>query len=168
MNSLAHRLKIPNHWNYELGYYRNDDPNTWGWGNAEMQHYTDSEENVYVRDGMLHIRALHDRKSFPQDPNRFAEYSSGKINTKNHFSLQYGRIDIRAKLPTGDGLWPAFWMLPVEDVYGPWAASGEIDIMEAKGRLPDQPAALYISEVKWPTNRYIAGDIFPCGTDLRR
>lgn len=153
-----------NHWNYELGYYLNDDPNTWGWGNAEMQHYTDSEENVYVRDGMLHIRALHDRKSFPQDPNRFAEYSSGKINTKNHFSLQYGRIDIRAKLPTGDGLWPAFWMLPVEDVYGPWAASGEIDIMEAKGRLPGSTSGAVHFGGQWPTNRYIAGEYhFPAG-----
>ncbi|MEK8217021.1 family 16 glycosylhydrolase [Paenibacillus sp. FSL L8-0463] len=151
-------------WNYETGYYISDDPNSWGWGNAEMQHYTNSTQNVFVTGGQLNIRALNDHRSFPQDPNRYAEYSSGKINTKNHMSLEYGRVDIRAKLPTGDGIWPALWMLPENSVYGAWAASGEIDIMEAKGRLPGTTSGAIHFGGQWPVNRYIAGEYhFPQG-----
>ncbi|MEK4061583.1 MULTISPECIES: family 16 glycosylhydrolase [Paenibacillus] len=151
-------------WNYETGYYISDDANSWGWGNAEMQHYTNSTQNVFVTGGQLNIRALNDHRSFPQDPNRYAEYSSGKINTKAHMSLEYGRVDIRAKLPTGDGIWPALWMLPENSVYGAWAASGEIDIMEAKGRLPGTTSGAIHFGGQWPVNRYIAGEYhFPQG-----
>jgi len=151
-------------WSYEQGYYISDDPNSWGWGNAELQHYTDSAQNVFVQDGKLNIRARNDSKSFPQDPNRYAQYSSGKINTKDHFSFQYGRVDIRAKLPTGNGVWPALWMLPEDSVYGAWAASGEIDIMEAKGRLPGTTSGAVHFGGQWPVNRYIAGEYhFPEG-----
>ncbi|MBD2846361.1 glycoside hydrolase family 16 protein [Paenibacillus sp. IB182496] len=151
-------------WNYELGYYIGNDPNSWGWGNAEMQHYTDSAQNVFVQDGKLNIRALHDYQSFPQDPSRYATYSSGKINTKDNLSLQYGRVDIRAKLPTGDGLWPAMWMLPEDAVYGAWAASGELDIMEAKGRLPGTTSGAVHFGGQWPVNQYLAGEYyFPQG-----
>lgn len=145
-------------WDYELGYYINNDPNSWGWGNAELEHYTDSEQNVFLENGLLNIRALYEPKSFPQDPNRYAQYSSGKINTKEHFSFQYGRVDIRAKLPTGNGVWPALWMLPEDSVYGAWAASGEIDIMEAKGRLPGTTSGAVHFGGQWPVNRYIAGE----------
>ncbi|WP_436756518.1 glycoside hydrolase family 16 protein, partial [Streptomyces sp. URMC 124] len=79
---------------------------------------TNSAQNVFVQDGKLNIRALNEPKSFPQDPNRYAQFSSGKINTKDHFSLKYGRVDFRAKLPTGNGIWPALWMLPQDNVYG--------------------------------------------------
>ncbi|GIP19287.1 hypothetical protein J40TS1_49290 [Paenibacillus montaniterrae] len=151
-------------WSYETGYYISNDPNSWGWGNAELQHYTTSAQNVFIEDGKLNIRALNDPKSFPQDPNRYAQYSSGKINTKNHFTFQYGRVDIRAKLPTGNGVWPAFWMLPEDSVYGAWAASGEIDIMEAKGRLPGTTSGAVHFGGQWPVNRYIAGEYhFPEG-----
>lgn len=151
-------------WNYEQGYYITNDPNSWGWGNAELQHYTNSPQNVFVTDGKLNIRAINDPKSFPQDPNRYAQYSSGKINTKDHMSLQYGRVDIRAKLPTGNGVWPALWMLPEDSVYGAWAASGEIDIMEAKGRLPGTTSGAVHFGGQWPVNRYIAGEYhFPQG-----
>lgn len=151
-------------WSYETGYYISNDPNSWGWGNAELQHYTTSAQNVFIEDGKLNIRALNDPKSFPQDPNRYAQYSSGKINTKDHFTFQYGRVDIRAKLPTGNGVWPAFWMLPEDSVYGAWAASGEIDIMEAKGRLPGTTSGAVHFGGQWPVNRYIAGEYhFPEG-----
>lgn len=145
-------------WNYETGYYLGEDPNTWGWGNAELQHYTNSTENVFVSDGQLNIRALNDHRSFPQDPNRYAQYSSGKINTKNVMSLKYGRVDIRAKLPTGDGIWPALWMLPEDSVYGTWAASGEIDIMEARGRLPGAVSGTIHFGGQWPLNSYLGGE----------
>lgn len=154
-------------WNYEQGYYLNDDPNTWGWGNAELQHYTDSAQNVFVQDGKLNIRALNDPKSFPQDPNRFAQYSSGKINTKNHFTLKYGRVDFRAKLPTGNGIWPALWMLPQDSPYGTWAASGEIDVMEARGRLPGSTSGAVHFGGTWPANQHISGEYhFPEGQNI--
>lgn len=154
-------------WNYEQGYYLNDDPNTWGWGNAELQHYTNSAQNVFVQDGKLNIRALNDPKSFPQDPNRYAQYSSGKINTKNHFTLKYGRVDFRAKLPTGNGIWPALWMLPQDSPYGTWAASGEIDVMEARGRLPGSTSGAVHFGGTWPANQHISGEYhFPEGQNI--
>jgi beta-glucanase (GH16 family) len=154
-------------WNYEQGYYLNDDPNTWGWGNAELQHYTDSAQNVLIQDGKLNIRALNDPKSFPQDPNRYAQYSSGKINTKNHFTLKYGRVDFRAKLPTGNGVWPALWMLPQDSPYGTWAASGEIDVMEARGRLPGSTSGAVHFGGTWPANQHISGEYhFPEGQNI--
>lgn len=154
-------------WNYEQGYYLNDDQNTWGWGNAELQHYTDSAQNVFVQDGKLNIRALNDPKSFPQDPNRYAQYSSGKINTKNHFTLKYGRVDFRAKLPTGNGIWPALWMLPQDSPYGTWAASGEIDVMEARGRLPGSTSGAVHFGGTWPANQHISGEYhFPEGQNI--
>lgn len=153
-----------NKWNYETGYYISDDIHSWGWGNAELAHYTDSNQNVFVQDGKLNIRALNEPKSFPQDPSRYAQYSSGKLNTKGHLSLHYGRVDIRAKLPTGNGVWPALWMLPEDSIYGAWAASGEIDIMEAKGRLPGTTSGAIHYGGQWPVNRYLAGEYhFPEG-----
>lgn len=145
-------------WNYEQGYYITSDPNSWGWGNAELQHYTNSTQNVFLQNGQLNIKAINEPKSFPQDPSRYAQYSSGKINTKDHLSFQYGRVDIRAKLPTGNGIWPALWMLPEDAAYGAWAASGEIDIMEAKGRLPGTTSGAVHFGGQWPVNRYISGE----------
>lgn len=145
-------------WNYNTGYYINDDPGTWGWGNNELEHYTDSTRNLSVSDGKLTITALEEPKTFPQDPNRVAPYSSGKITTKDNFTFKYGRIDFRAKLPRGNGLWPALWMLPNDDTYGTWAASGELDVMEARGRLPGATSGAIHFGGQWPANTYIGGD----------
>ena len=145
-------------WNYNTGYYINDDPGTWGWGNNELEHYTDSTRNISVSDGKLTITALEEPKTFPQDPNRVAPYSSGKITTKDNFTFKYGRIDFRAKLPSGNGLWPALWMLPNDDTYGTWAASGELDVMEARGRLPGATSGTIHFGGQWPANTYIGGD----------
>lgn len=151
-----------NKWVYNTGYYMSDDPNSWGWGNNELEYYTDSTRNIYLSDGKLNITAYEEPKSFPQDPARYAPYSSGKITTKDKFSFQYGRIDFRAKLPTGNGIWPALWMLPLEDRYGAWAASGEVDVMEAKGRLPGITSGALHFGGQWPVNRYISGEyLFP-------
>jgi beta-glucanase (GH16 family) len=145
-------------WNYSTGYYLNDDPGTWGWGNNELEHYTDSGRNVSVSNGKLTITALEDPKTFPQDPSRVAPYSSGKITTKDNFTLKYGRIDFRAKLPKGNGMWPALWLLPNDDTYGIWAASGEIDVMEARGRLTGAVSGAIHFGGQWPANTYIGGD----------
>lgn len=150
-----------NNWNYDTGYFIDDDPDKWGWGNNELEYYTDSEKNIYVKDGNLNITALYEPTTFPEiDPNRVAEYSSGKITTKDKFAFTYGRIDFRAKLPKGSGLWPALWMLPNDDVYGGWASSGEIDVMEARGRLPEASSGAIHFGGGWPSNTNIGGDYY--------
>jgi len=101
-----------------------------GWGNNELQSYTDREENIYIEDGKLHIRALNESYGT-------RNYTSARIRTKGKADFLYGKFEIRAKLPEGQGLWPAIWMLPTENVYGGWPQSGEIDIMELVGHEPD-------------------------------
>ncbi|MDR2889302.1 MAG: family 16 glycosylhydrolase, partial [Lachnospiraceae bacterium] len=145
-------------WNFDPGYYLNDDPGTWGWGNAELEYYTESSDNIFVENGNLNLRALSDPKTFPQDPDRVAPYSSGKVVSRGNFSFKYGRIDFRAKLPSGDGLWPALWLLPTDDTYGTWAASGEIDVMEARGRLPGATSGALHFGGQWPANTNIGAD----------
>ncbi len=106
-------------WNYDIG---TGCPSLCGWGNNELEYYR--SQNVAVTGGNLVITAK--AESFSG-----SSYTSGKITTLGKRSFTYGRIEMRAKLPTGGGMWPAFWMMPTANVYGGWAASGEIDIMEA-------------------------------------
>jgi beta-glucanase (GH16 family) len=96
-----------------------------GGGNQELQCYTDSAENSFVADGMLNIVA----KTAPEGSQK--PYTSARLNTKDHMDWKYGRFEMRAKLPSGQGSWPAFWMLPTDEVYGGWPRSGEIDIIES-------------------------------------
>ncbi len=116
--------------------------NCWGGGNDEAQCYVDSDETLRLENGQLHIRAIakaavgpavpEDDPAFdPQDTSGSGLFSSARIRSKHKGDWQYGRFEIRAKLPSGQGTWPAIWMLPTDSVYGGWAASGEIDIMEA-------------------------------------
>lgn len=101
-----------------------------GWGNRELQYYTDRSENVEVKDGMLHITAL-------KETYMGASYTSGKILTRGVYETKYGRFEARIKLPWGQGLWPAFWLLG-DDSEGTaiWPTIGEIDIMEYVGQEP--------------------------------
>lgn len=96
-----------------------------GGGNNEKQCYTDSPENSFVSDGTLKIVALPAEEGAP------LPYTSARLNTKYQGDFKYGRFEMRAKLPSGQGSWPAFWMLPTDEVYGGWPKSGEIDIIEA-------------------------------------
>jgi beta-glucanase (GH16 family) len=115
--------------------------NCWGGGNKEKQCYTNRETNAYLKDGKLHIVAQKEEftgaklgEHFPDyDANdtRTLPYTSAKLYTKGKADWLYGRFEIRAKLPGGQGIWPAIWMLPSDNKYGGWPASGEIDIMEA-------------------------------------
>lgn len=108
-------------WNVEL-----HEP---GWVNNELQKYIDSEENIYVKDGKLIIQAL---KSIGEDGK--ISYTSGRINTQNKHDYKYGKFEVRAKVPSGNGFLPAFWMMPTnESLYGQWPKCGEIDIMEVLG-----------------------------------
>lgn len=138
--------------------------------NGEFEMTTNSPNNSFVQDGMLYIVPTLTSDVIGAD-NVFNGYTynisgctntnltacgavsnsstntvinpvmSARITTKKSHSIRYGRVDIRAKLPRGDWLWPALWMLPVTDtIYGPWPASGEIDIMESRGNSPSYSA----------------------------
>jgi len=108
-----------------------------GGGNKEQQCYTDQKSNAFVKDGILNIVARHNISSDQAHrDNKVTNkstlpYTSAKLQTMHKGDWKYGRFEIRAKLPYGQGTWPAIWMLPTDYVYGGWAASGEIDIVEA-------------------------------------
>lgn len=105
--------------------------NSWGWGNDEAQWYTANKlTNAEVKDGFLHIKAI-------KEPTMGKEYSSARIITKGKGNWLYGKVEVRAKLPEARGTWPAIWMLSCDNTYGIWPASGEIDIMEHVGYIPD-------------------------------
>lgn len=98
-----------------------------GGGNQERQCYTDDPANSFVSDGILNIVAM----PTPADSGLPLPYTSARLNTRYKADFTYGRFEMRAKMPFGQGTWPAFWMLPTDEVYGGWPRSGEIDIMEA-------------------------------------
>jgi len=123
--------------------------NAFGGGNNELQIYSDRPENVRVENGRLILEARKDNHDV-QGTRR--GYSSGRVRTKNRGDWRFGRIEVRAKLPAGQGLWPAIWMLPTDDKYGTWAASGEIDIMEMQGHHPDTVHGTLHYGGRWPKN----------------
>lgn len=100
-----------------------------GWGNGELQHYTDSTNNAYIENGMLVIKAI-------EESMLGRDYTSARLNTQFKGDWTYGRFEIRAKLPNTQGIWPAFWLLPSRGRYGSGPAGGEIDIMELIGSEP--------------------------------
>jgi beta-glucanase (GH16 family) len=111
-------------WGYDIGTGQN------GWGNQELQYYTDRPENVVINNGIMVITAQ-------QENFQGSSYTSARLLTKNKFSQTYGRFEARIRVPYGQGIWPAFWMLGVPD--GPdeiWPSLGEIDIMEIRGQEP--------------------------------
>ncbi len=110
-------------WTYEIG------TGIGGWGNNELQYYTDQPENVKVEDGMLHITAQ--KEIFMG-----SSYTSARIVTKGLFEQAYGRFEARIQLPWGRGLWPAFWLLGADCGDVAWPQCGEIDIMEYRGQDP--------------------------------
>ncbi|WP_369434636.1 glycoside hydrolase family 16 protein [Psychromonas sp. MME1] len=108
----------------------------WGGGNNEQQCYTTRKSNAFIEDGKLNIVAKKGSFTGPDNADgnpgtRTLPYTSAKLRSVGKGNWKYGRFEVRAKLPYGQGTWPAFWMLPTDWVYGGWAASGEIDIMEA-------------------------------------
>jgi len=120
-----------------------------GGGNNELQYYTDRDVNSFVEDGKLVIRAL---KETYTGPDGTRDYTSARLRTKYKGDWKYGRFEISAKLPIGQGLWPAIWMLPTDWVYGGWAASGEIDIMELLGQDPVRVYGTLHYGGEWPNN----------------
>lgn len=119
----------PTNWTYDIG--------GWGWGNGEAQFYTDRPENARVENGLLVIEAR-------QEKFEDSYYTSARLLTQGRQAFQFGRIEARIKVPSGAGLWPAFWMLgndfsrdPDAPLESNWPHVGEIDIMEYVGREPD-------------------------------
>lgn len=111
-------------WNYEQGYIRN----------GELQYYT-AGKNAVCRDGLLIIEARADSAEINGE---ICPITSASLTTKDRSTWKYGYVEVRAKLPSSLGTWPAIWMMPQEDSYGRWPRSGEIDILEHVGYNPDK------------------------------
>lgn len=111
----------PSNWGYDLGHGQD------GWGNHEVQSYTNNSQNVRTENGVLVIQALKDASG---------NWTSARLKSQGKRSFTYGRIVWRARLPEGSGTWPALWMLGENVVTVGWPASGEIDVMEHVGKWP--------------------------------
>jgi beta-glucanase (GH16 family) len=141
-------------WAFDRGTgYESPENKAWvaGWGNNELEFYTPRTENAYLKGGMLHIKAI-------KEAYKGSQYTSARLKTKGLFSQKYGRFEFRAQLPTGKGIWPAIWMLPAEEKYGGWAASGEIDIVEARGQEPSKVLGTLHYGSRWPANTHTGKD----------
>ena len=160
------------------------DVDCWGGGNDEHQCYTKSPRNAAIEDGKLVITARYERVTGPALPEHLRrnsatpeaeatlDISSARLSTRGKAAWRYGKIEVRAKLQQGQGTWPAIWMLPEKDRYGAWAASGEIDILEAVnlgvpcakcpgGRENTILGTLHFGG-KWPNNKHKGEEVpFP-------
>ncbi|WP_435417989.1 glycoside hydrolase family 16 protein [Parerythrobacter aurantius] len=160
------------------------DIDCWGGGNNERQCYTDSARNASVEQGVLRIVARREDTRGPAFPPYLAAqqpdpratavkpFSSARMVTRGKAAWRYGKIEVRAKLPQGQGTWPAIWMLPEDNTYGGWARSGEIDILEAVNLGVECPAERGCEEGGentilgtlhfgggWPDNKFASTEI---------
>ena len=140
-----------NKWDFQIG--TGSQYGLEGWGNNELQYYR--KENAFIKDGNLVLEAR--KENFEG-----CAYTSTRLRTVKDdgtelFTKTYGRIEARIKMPKGNGIWPAFWLLPATTDYGVWASSGEIDILEAKGRLPNRVYGTVHFGQAWPGNKYSGG-----------
>lgn len=110
-------------WGYDIG------TGSTGWGNNELEYYTDKIQNIKVENGMLRITAI--KESYMG-----SAYTSARILSKGKFEPKYGRIEARIKMPYGKGFWPAFWMIGANSDIVAWPQCGEVDIMEYLGNNP--------------------------------
>ena len=139
-------------WTYEMG---DGCPNLCGWGNNELQVYTDTQENSFIRDDKLVIHASRENG-----------FTSARMITKDKQSFNFGRIDVRAKLPKGQGIWPAIWLLGtnIDDVG--WPACGEIDIVELVGHKPSEAHGTVHFGPAFPNNQSSGGTYYLSGEDF--
>lgn len=131
-------------WSYQIGtgtLYGLD-----RWGNNELQYYTDRPENVKVENGSLIITAL-------EEDFDGSEFTSARLRTKDKADWTFGKFEFRAKMPKGQGLWPALWMLSTDEVFGTWPKSGEIDVMELVGHEPEITHGTIHYGPDWPNNK---------------
>lgn len=153
----------PNKWSYQYG--NGTEYNAVDWGNNEKEFYTD--KNTKVEDGNLIIEARKEETPIKYGDKEY-KYSSARIRTLGKYSKTYGKIEAAITMPEGQGLWPAFWMLPDDNnIYGRWAAGGEIDIMEAKGRVLNNVWGTIHFGKEWPNNTSSGSHYtFPAGKDI--
>lgn len=141
--------------------------NCWGGGNQERQCYRDDPANLFVQEGKLHLRAI--RGDFTgsllgcstnvEDSCTWTQpFTSARVRTLEspRGTFRYGRFEVRARLPKGDYLWPAIWLLPADNKYGSWAASGEIDIMEFRSQQPDVLSHALHFWATWPYDKTVS------------
>lgn len=131
-------------WTYETG---NGCPYLCGWGNGEAQYYTARPENVVVANGHLRIQAQ--RENY-----QGSSFTSARIKTQSLFQFTYGKVEVRAKLPTGAGVWPAIWLLGSNITTVGWPSCGEIDIMEFAGNRPHQISAAIHNASSYGNTQY--------------
>jgi beta-glucanase (GH16 family) len=131
-----------------------------GWGNNELEYYTTRPQNVQVKGGNLVITAIKEDYTGPDGVSR--NYTSARLQTKGLFSQQYGRFEARIKVPKGQGMWPALWMLGNNIDTAGWPACGEIDIMENIGK---EPAIVHatLHAPNYPPAGYTASYTLPSG-----
>jgi beta-glucanase (GH16 family) len=145
----------PAKWDFDLGngfYNYAGNVWIWGWGNSELQYYTREPSNAFVKDGLLHIRAVKESRDG-------CGYTSARLKSRTRdgtplFTPCYGRFEFRARLPAGKGLWPALWLLPHDEAFGTWASSGEIDVLETRGHEPEKVTGAIHYGSRWPANTY--------------
>jgi beta-glucanase (GH16 family) len=133
-------------WSYQIGDGCQE--GICGWGNNELQYY--KQENVTLSNGQLHITAKRERV-------QSKSYTSGRLRTINKGDWTFGRFEANIKLPAGQGLWPAFWMLPTDETYGGWPQSGEIDIMEFVAADPTRVLGTIHYGDPYPNNKNQGG-----------
>jgi beta-glucanase (GH16 family) len=126
-DGAAGAVPDPAKWAHDLG--------GGGWGNEELESYTDRPANARL-DGAGHLVIEARREAFTGADGRARDYTSARLKTQGLFSRAYGRFEARIKLPEGQGMWPAFWLLGDDVTRVGWPSSGEIDIMENIGREP--------------------------------
>ena len=141
-------------WTYDIGGK--------GWGNQELEYYTNRKENSRIENGNLVITAL--RESYTGADGLTRDYTSARLKTLGLFTQAYGRFEARIKIPEGQGMWPAFWMLGEDISSAGWPKCGEIDIMENVGKEPGTVhGSLHGPSTERPTSDLTAIFSLPAG-----
>lgn len=147
----------PAKWTYDLGGN--------GWGNRELESYTDRSENARIEKGNLVITAKEEKYTDAKGVTR--DYTSARLKTQGLFVQTYGRFEARIKIPEGQGMWPAFWLLGKDISTAGWPKCGEIDIMENVGREPGiVHGSLHGPGTSTPTSDLTQTFAFPGGQNL--
>ena len=141
-------------WGYQLG---DGCPSLCGWGNSELEYYTNSTSNTYITGGNLVLKVIKQATGGSS-----ASFTSGKILSAGLFYRTYGRFEASIRMPKGNGLWPAFWMLPEVNN---WPTTGEIDITEYRGDINNRTSATLHYGNPWPNDKYYGTD-YLYSTDL--
>jgi len=128
--------------------------NNYGGGNNERQAYRTDPKYCFVKDGILNLAVYRDPHT--TSDGKTQPYSSARIRTQKRGEWKYGRFEVRAKMPKGQGIWPAVWMLPTESKYGGWAAGGEIDIIESRGSAVRETTGAIHFGGAWPRSTYLS------------